>query len=86
MTVNRRYVDITNGATGDTFRLRCYKNFAGDVDGSVIFTAVVTGIEESAFETVFTAQAFLDMSGDWTGTGYSNTASASVSGLMNDGE
>ena len=86
VTVNRRYVDFTNTSTGDTFRLRCYKNFSGDVDGSVIFTAVVTGIEEGAFETVFTAQAFLDMSGDWTGTGYSNTASASVSGLMNDGE
>lgn len=83
VTVNRRNVSLNMPEAELSFTLRSYKNFAGDVDGSIIFTAVLAGVEESMFGYEVTAQAFLTMSGDWEGTGYSLPATVSVNDLWN---
>jgi hypothetical protein len=83
VTPGLRYVDITNTATGETRRLYSFKRLAGDVSGTELFAAVFSGVEEADFDTVFLARAYLEMTGAFTGTGYSPLARATVNGVIN---
>ena len=42
--------------------------------------SVVCGIDESGFDAVYTARAYIEMSGAFTGEGYSLLTGASVNG------
>lgn len=83
VAVTRRYVDFSIAETGESVRLNSYKNFAGDTDGSVIFTAVLSNMDESMFGYHVSAQAFLVMDGAWTGTGYCMPETTTVDDLLN---
>ena len=78
--VAARYVVFTM-PNGYQHTLNCRKVFAEFEDGSYTFTAVVTGIRPEYRDRVISCQAFLDYTGEFTGTYESNVLSASVNCL-----
>ncbi len=83
VTVNRRWVSIGVPQANVDLMLRCYKIYAGDLDGTIIFTAIIYNIDESMFDYNVTAQAFIDMTGGWEGRGYSLPVTVCVNDLLN---
>ena len=78
--VDSRRVVLTNTETGETRTVGCYKLFPSALNEGTVFSAVVCGIDESGFDAVYTARAYIEMSGAFTGEGYSLLTGASVNG------
>ena len=83
VTVNRRFVSLAMPEAQIDFMLRSYKIYAGDLDGTIIFTAILGCIDESMFDYNVTAQAFVYMTGEWEGRGYSLPVTVCVNDLIN---
>ncbi|MBO4563424.1 MAG: leucine-rich repeat domain-containing protein [Clostridia bacterium] len=85
--VTARRVVFTNESNGRTFTLDCPNTLFRAEDGSYeLITAILTYVPESQYSTRITAQAFIDVTGEWQGTLPSNKMTASVNELMNANE
>ena len=80
--ISARYIVLTCLSNGNTITVDCPNTWRVDEDGTIVFTAVLTGIKPKYFDQAVSAQAFLELTGKWQGTMKSNTVSASVNDLM----
>lgn len=79
-----RYIILTCLVNGNTLTVDCPRTFRVDEDGTIVFTAVLTGIPPKHFNKQVSAQAFLELTGKWDGTMKSNTVSSCVNDLLGD--
>lgn len=82
-TVTYRYVVFEWGDEGDSHELPCPNTYAVNDDGTIVFTAVIKGIRPEFFGLEFTATAYIEVEGEWSGTLASNSLTASVDSLEN---